>query len=57
MMAEPQKSQTTDTVHDPAFLKAEGEAMLQLALATKALLDSPAYGDAANPSWWKRHFG
>lgn len=46
-----------DTAHDPTFLKAESEAMLQLALATKAMLDSPAYGDAANPSWWKRHFG
>lgn len=41
----------------PVFLKAEGEAMLQLAITLKATLESPAYSSAANPSWWKRTFG
>jgi hypothetical protein len=40
-----------------AFRAAEGETMLQLAQTMKALVDSPAYGSATNPSWWKRIFG
>jgi hypothetical protein len=31
--------------------------MLQLAQTLQALVESKAYGSAANPSWWKRHFG
>jgi hypothetical protein len=31
--------------------------MLQLAQTLQTLVESPAYGDAANPSWWKRTFG
>jgi len=53
-MAQPEQP---DPQKNPALLKAEGEAMLQLALTIKAMVESPAYRDAANPSWWKRHFG
>ncbi|MFA6132481.1 MAG: hypothetical protein WC869_00540 [Phycisphaerae bacterium] len=42
---------------NPVFIKAEGDAMLQLAQTLKAMVESPAYADASNPSWWKRHFG
>jgi hypothetical protein len=52
-----QQNETSDPQKSPVLLKAEGEAMLQLALTLKAMLESPAYQDAANPSWWKRHFG
>lgn len=41
----------------PAFLKAEGAAMLQLAITLRALVDSPAYDAAANPTWWKKIVG
>lgn len=30
--------------------------MLELARTLQALVDSRAYGDASNPSWWKRLF-
>lgn len=55
-MADP-AHEPTDPERNPTFLKAEGEALLQLAQTLQMLVDSPAYGDAANPSWWKRTFG
>lgn len=42
---------------DPAYVRSEGEAMLELAKTMQALVNSPAYGDATSPSLWKRLFG
>lgn len=53
----PEQPQQQDPRQSPALVKAEGEAMLQLAQTIKAMVESPAYHDAANPSWWKRTFG
>lgn len=53
-MSEPQPTQVPR--QDPALVKAEGEAMLELARTIQAVVNSPAYDDAANPGWFTRLF-
>ena len=52
-----QREQPEQDEVSPAFRKAESEAMLEAAKTIQALVDSPAYQSAANPSWFSRIFG
>ena len=52
-----QREQPEQDEVSPAFRKAESEAMLEAAKTLQALVSSPAYQSAANPSWLARLFG